>query len=65
MTPTHITMLALGLCLGMIASHGLNMLQPRHITHNVALTLEKPIEARLEIEPIPLIELTDEKGIPQ
>jgi len=53
MTPSHITTLAAGLCMGMIVSHGLNMLQPRHITHNVNLTLEKPIEARLEIEPIP------------
>jgi len=61
MTPSHITMLALGLCFGMIASHALNMLQPRYITHNVALTLEKPIEARMMIETIPEIEL---KGTP-
>lgn len=63
MKPELISCLALGLSLGMIVSHGLNMLQPRYITHNVALTLEKPIEARLEIEPIPLIEL-EEKGTP-
>lgn len=52
MTPSHITTLSLGLCVGMIVSHALNMLQPRHITHNVNLSLEKPIEARLDIQPI-------------
>ena len=44
--------ICIGIMLGMVFASVLNAIQPRTIIHEVSLTIDKPLEARLDIEPI-------------
>lgn len=45
-------LICIGFCFGVVLSQVLWTMQPKNVTHNVNLTIEKPIEARLQIEAV-------------
>ena len=46
-------LIGIGFTCGVAFSQALLAIQPKNVTHNVNLTLEKPLEARLQIEAVP------------
>lgn len=44
--------ICIGIMMGFVFTTVVNSLQPRNITHEVHLTIEKPLEAKLDLSPV-------------